>query len=169
MSDGCGGTLDCGMGCPAATPVCGGGGPNICGAGSCVPLAKCPAGACGMVSDGCAATLACSCPAGQVCAGDGTANHCCAPLTACPAGATCGRAPDGCGGAIDCRGSCNGNRICGGGGVPNECGPNGAPCTPRSCADQGKSCGTSSDGCGDVLASCGVCPATQSCVNNACR
>jgi hypothetical protein len=169
MSDGCGGMLDCGMSCPAAMPVCGGGGPNLCGAGTCVPVSQCPTGACGALSDGCAATITCNCPNGQTCGGGGTANRCCMPLTACPAGANCGRAPDGCGGAIVCGPTCSGQRFCGGGGVPNQCGPNNGTCTPRSCSAQGKSCGSTSDGCGDVIPSCGVCPAMQACINNVCR
>src|SRR5437867_10728602 len=39
---------------------------------------------------------------------------------------------------------------------------NPAPCTPTTCAGQGKNCGTIPDGCGGTL-TCGVCTAPQTC------
>jgi hypothetical protein len=37
-----------------------------------------------------------------------------------------------------------------------------SPCTPTTCAAQGKNCGSISDGCGETL-QCGTCPASQVC------
>src|SRR5262245_15932103 len=41
------------------------------------------------------------------------------------------------------------------------------PCTPTTCAAQGKNCGTIPDGCGGTL-TCGVCTAPNVCVANVC-
>jgi hypothetical protein len=169
LGDGCGRVLNCGNSCPPSAPICGGGGPNVCGTSACTPKTQClPTQTCGTIPDGCASTLSCgSCGNGQICGGDGTLNRCCTPVAICPSGANCGHAPDGCGGAIDC-GSCIGGRVCGGGGVgANKCGARGTTCTAQSCAQQGKDCGSISDGCASVL-NCGTCPSGKACVNNVC-
>ncbi len=82
----------------------------------------------------------------------------CTPRTCAQMGLTCGRAPDGCNGVIEC-GQCEGGQTCGGAGA-NKCGT--APCQMRTCAQSGASCGFASDGCADVL-DCGGCPAPASC------
>ena len=83
----------------------------------------------------------------------------CAALT-CEKGQTeCGKAPDGCGGVLDC-GSCVAPLQCGGAG-PNRCGSD--PCTPLTCKDKAAECGVLSDGCAGAL-QCGSCPAPQECV-----
>jgi len=46
--------------------------------------------------------------------------------------------------------------------VANAPAPPPAPCTPTTCAAQGKNCGTIPDGCGGTL-TCGVCTAPQTC------
>src|SRR2546428_3848032 len=46
--------------------------------------------------------------------------------------------------------------------VANAPAPPPAPCTPTTCAAQGKNCGTIADGCGGTL-TCGVCTAPQTC------
>lgn len=79
-----------------------------------------------------------------------------APCTArscAQSGAACGKAPDGCGGVLDC-GDCPAGAVCGGGGV-NTCGSSG--CVPKACGQAGALCGVVSDGCGDVV-DCGECP-----------
>jgi len=70
--------------------------------------------------------------------------------------------PDGCGGTVTCRGSCNGNRVCGAAGA-NVCAK--GSCTPTTCAQQGKTCGLISDGCSRVL-DCGTCGNGMTCVAN---
>ncbi len=164
VSDGCGGTYQCGT-CPDG--VCGGGGPNQCGAGSCVALSEdvaCANKNCGLVGDGCGGSYECgTCLPPLSCGGGGQANVCgkpvCAALSkeeAC-AGLDCGWVSDGCGGAIQC-GTCPNGGVCGGAG-PNRCG---SSCTPTTCSAQGAKCGAISDGCGGVL-SCGNCPSGQTC------
>ncbi|MHA7629961.1 hypothetical protein [Corallococcus sp. M7] len=41
------------------------------------------------------------------------------------------------------------------------------PCTPTTCAAQGKNCGTLSNGCGGTL-NCGTCGSGLTCTNNVC-
>lgn len=82
----------------------------------------------------------------------------CVPKTCEQLGASCGSAPDGCGGKVEC-GACQEGASCGGGGV-NVCGTN--TCTPRTCTQLGASCGYVSDTCGVAL-NCGHCPAPQTC------
>lgn len=50
--------------------------------------------------------------------------------------------------------------MCGGGGVPNQCGA--GTCTKTTCVAEGKNCGSIPDKCGGML-SCGSCIAPQSC------
>jgi hypothetical protein len=71
---------------------------------------------------------------------------------------------DGCGNLLDC-GTCPGGPCvtCGGGGVPNQCSV--APCTPKSCAQQGINCGMAADGCCGII-NCGTCPMGQICGAN---
>ena len=70
ISDGCGGTLDCGT-C-TAPQICGGSTPNVCGA--CMPTTCAAQGKnCGSISDGCGGTINCgSCGANQTCTSGGT-------------------------------------------------------------------------------------------------
>jgi hypothetical protein len=123
LSDGCGGTLDCGA-CTAPQTCGGGGTANVCG---CTPTTCAAAGAnCGSISNGCGGTIDCgSCTAPQTCGGGGTANVCggatCTPTTCAAAGANCGSIANGCGGMLDC-GSCAAPESCGGSGQANVCG-----------------------------------------------
>ena len=92
VSDGCGGTLNCGPCTPPQT--CGGGGTsNVCG---CTPK-TCAPGQCGVVPNGCGGPLNCgACAAPQTCGGGGALNVCgCKPTTCQLAGYDCGTAPDG--------------------------------------------------------------------------
>ena len=76
MPDGCGQTITCGS-C-TAPQICGGGGANLCGAGTCTP-SGCAAQSknCGLISDNCADAINCgSCSAPQTCGGSGTPNLC---------------------------------------------------------------------------------------------
>jgi hypothetical protein len=189
--DGCGATLDCTaeMGGCQGDQVCGTG----ANTGHCVEKPACKpksraeacAGKCGVVTDGCSATIDCEadastrCPDGKTCGGGGVAGQCgsgqaCQPKSAQEAcTGKCGYQPDGCGQGYTCDASnggqtCNANagESCGGGGVANQCG---APaCTPKSeaeaCADHGgfKSCGKVGDGCGHLI-DCGGCTDDQIC------
>lgn len=82
----------------------------------------------------------------------------CVARTCAQAGADCGTAPDGCGGALSC-GVCTEGFFCGGAG-PNRCGA--ATCEPKTCAELGAACGDLSDQCDKVL-SCGTCNAPAVC------
>src|SRR5882724_4345778 len=90
----------------------------------------------------------------------------CGLVTCASENATCGPIGDGCGGVIDC-GSCTAPATCGGGGTPFTCGGDGTggggTCTPRTCAATSAECGVVADGCGGLTASCGTCPAGQTC------
>ncbi|NOJ95607.1 tryptophan synthase alpha chain [Corallococcus coralloides] len=92
----------------------------------------------------------------------------CMPMTCESQGLDCGYAIDGCGGTLQC-GECAGDQACGGGGVPNVCGPR--PCVPSTCEARGATCGPLPDGCGGVL-DCGTCAPPEVCggagVPNAC-
>jgi len=141
ISDGCGGTLNCGSTCPA-NQTCGGGGTaNVCG---CTPTTCAAQGKnCGMISDGCGKTLDCGdCQGQQSCGGGGKANVCGSP-TCTPESnsAFCARVGKNCGsvtGTDNCGatrtvsscGSCTSPDTCGGGGKTNVCGsPTGNPLT----------------------------------------
>lgn len=82
----------------------------------------------------------------------------CVPKTCAQLGATCGTAPDGCGGKVTC-GTCATGQKCGGGGT-NKCGT--SECSPKSCSQVGASCGYASDGCSQAL-DCGGCVAPATC------
>lgn len=66
----------------------------------------------------------------------------CVATTCTARGATCGTAPDGCGGIISC-GACAAGEVCGGAGA-NRCGA--SPCAAQTCASQGADCALVSDG-----------------------
>ncbi len=165
LADGCGNLLECGT-CDAGS--CGlGGKPNVCGEsgvgdggsvigpdGGCQPLTCLALGFdCGPAGNGCGGSLDCGeCDAGT-CGGGGHPGVCgapptCVPLTCAQALNTCGILPDGCGNVIGpCGPACTGTDVCGGGGVPNQCGDanavDGGSCTNLcpfqqvSCADGG--------------------------------
>jgi hypothetical protein len=175
IADGCGGVLDCGTGNCINGNICGGAGvANQCGAPKCTPLTKCPVNLdCGTIADGCGGSVTCGtglgCAAPAICGGGGVANKCgggvvtadggpnggaCTPNTTCPAN-SCGPIADGCGGSHDC-GTCLSPTLCGGGGVPSQCG-GGNQCTPvtQAVACAGLTCGFMPDGCGGLL-TCGV-------------
>ncbi|HEX8794683.1 MAG TPA: hypothetical protein VF765_27240, partial [Polyangiaceae bacterium] len=123
ISNGCGGTINCGS-CTGSNTCGGGGTPNVCG---CTPITTCPApDNCGTISNGCGGTINCgTCTGTNTCGGGGTPNVCgCTPITTCPAPDNCGTISNGCGGTVNC-GTCTGTNTCGGGGTPNVCG-----CTP---------------------------------------
>jgi hypothetical protein len=179
----CGALVDCG-GC-AVGMACGGGGvPNVCGLGTCVP--SCVGIACG-ASDGCGSVCTeGACGDGQrcvsnVCVCDTTScTGCCSAETCepgtdnaacghgggacqtCAAAAICGTGDCGtCGGngQMCCAGSsCASPLTCGGGGQAAVCG-----CTP-SCV--GKGCGAD-DGCGGTCMQ-GSCLAGQTCAGGVC-
>lgn len=92
-------------------------------------------------------------------AGTAAFSDACVPETCASVGATCGEAPDGCGGSLMC-GTCESGTTCGGGGTPNLCGS--SSCQPRTCSDLVLNCGTTNDGCGGAL-ECGTCAAGMVC------
>lgn len=179
VSDGCGGTLDCGYSC-ASDEVCGLSAPGVCGKPTCQTqtcedaLAGKPANFCGFVPDGCGGELlGCvdPCPMGESCGAGGpdlcgASSVACVPKTIADCGSSCGPIGDGCGGSVDC-GGCQGAESCGGGGEAGVCG---APaCQPLSCDDWGATCGTLADGCGGITADCGACGADEVCNANKCE
>lgn len=145
VANGCGGLHQC-NGCTGGA-VCGFSVPNECGAPACQPIAAATAcaGKCGKIGDGCGGIIDCALPGnggttcgnGEWCGGGGTANVCgkpaCTPTDCATLGFTCGSAPNGCGGVLDCGGTsvcgqyatCLGNpATCvsgGGGGGSNSC------------------------------------------------
>jgi hypothetical protein len=166
--DGCGNVIQCGT-C-TAPQTCGGAGvsgqcgaPSSGGGGQCTPE-TCAAQniSCGSASDGCGNLLDCgTCVPPLSCGGGGVPGQCgasdagarCAPTTCAAQSIACGFAGDGCGNLIDC-GSCPPSSVCGGGGVPGQCGPE--TCVPETCAEQHLQCGPAGDGCGNVI-QCGAC------------
>lgn len=153
ITDGCGGTIECGMCRPDL--VCGAMGmPNRCGVGPCTPR-TCMAGDCGEIPDGCAGVITCPmCMDPDTCGGGGTANRCgCTPTSCAALGATCGGPADGCGGTLDC-GGCTSPATCS---ATFTC-----ECVPTTCGTLGATCGAPDDGCGTPL-SCGTCESTTEC------
>jgi hypothetical protein len=78
VSNGCGGSLNCGT-CTSPQTCGGGGTANVCGAtSSCTPTTCAAQGKnCGSISDGCGGALTCgSCTSPQTCGGGGAANVC---------------------------------------------------------------------------------------------
>ena len=68
----------------------------------------------------CTAGLSFTCPSGESCV---FTPQPCVPTTCAALGLNCGPVGDGCGGQLDCGGSCPVNQVCGGGGTPGVCGP----------------------------------------------
>lgn len=127
ISDGCGGTVECG---DCESPEwCGGGGvDNQCG---CTPATCEILGFnCGIVDDGCGGALDCgTCSGDQTCGGDPgrSPNVCgCTPQNRCPPGG-CGYAPDGCGSVMFC-GTCGSGDTCD---ANNQC-----VCTSLGCLEE---------------------------------
>jgi hypothetical protein len=183
VSDGCGGTLECGFEC-ASDEICGAASPGECGKATCTPescesaLARLGDGFCGFVPDGCGGEIEdCSevCTGGDTCGGGGTPDVCgqgsteeCVPRTLADCGTTCGPISDGCGDVVEC-GGCTDPDTCGGGGVPGECGS--PACEPWTCADFSANCGSISDGCGGTV-DCDVgggCDSDEACNANQCQ
>lgn len=152
--DGCGGILDCGT-C-AGSDICGGDGPNRCGAAPCSPTtcAELPFIECGTISDGCEGTLDCgSCAAPETCGGLGVAGVCgCSPLSCTEMGLKCGNVTDSCGKPLDC-GGCP---------EPFECNAGQCECPAQSCEELEAECGTIQDRCGNEL-DCGTCDDGEVC------
>jgi hypothetical protein len=161
-SDGCGGTLACGM-CPAYDDDGDATGLQCYQNACCVPRA-CPDDACGAIADGCGGTLECgACPDAdsgnpQVC-GLVSANVCseCTPTTCEELAFSCGKADDGCGRELDC-GGCPDGEYCS---VPGQAAHVCSPCTPKTECEDGE-CGEISDGCGGAI-TCGGCGSGEVC------
>jgi hypothetical protein len=181
VSDGCGGTLDCGLDC-ATGEFCGVKEPGKCGVAVCEPqtceavLKGKPAGYCGFVADGCGGEIkncAVPCTGADTCGGGGTADVCghgstvCVPnKTAADCGNSCDPISDGCGNVIQCK-ACTGTDTCGGGGVAGVCGS--PACVPRTCSQLNAECGSIPNGCGGTLANCGTCASDEICNANVCQ
>ena len=167
--DGCGNIIDCG-GCPEGESCGGDNVPGQCGTPPCAALTCADQGIeCGLAGDGCGGTIDCGdCVVdGETCGGGGVPSQCgaqaassCIPLSCQDQGIECGMAGDGCGGTISC-GDCPAGELCGGGGVPSQCGT--PTCTPLTCADVGANCGRVGDGCGGLTDDCGSCTPPEFC------
>ena len=123
ISDGCGGTLNCGS-CTA---------PDTCSSGVCVctPTTCSAQGvSCGTLPNGCGGNLNCgSCTAPSTCVGGSCS---CVPNPdPCPANKCAGTASDGCGGTVTCSANCGlaGECPCAGG----SCSGNYCNCNPGPC------------------------------------
>jgi hypothetical protein len=76
VSNGCGGTYNCGT-CAAPQSCAGGGTPNVCGCTNTPVATACSGKNCGVVPNGCGGTYNCgTCSSPQSCAGGGTPNVC---------------------------------------------------------------------------------------------
>jgi peptidoglycan/xylan/chitin deacetylase (PgdA/CDA1 family) len=187
VSDGCGGTLNCGT-C-ASGQVCTSA--NVCQA--CTKTTCAAAGAtCGSIADGCGGTLGCgTCAAGQTCS---SANTCQTASTCSPSvsGYTLGKCnatavyngalykclsqaagvngePAGCGTAGVYCSSIAPDNAAWGSTAWQRVGSCDTSCTPTTCAARGKNCGALADGCGGTLA-CGTCASGQTCSSaNTCQ
>ena len=119
VSDGCGGTADCG-GCANGLECGGGGFPNTCPA--CTPVTCAQVNAtyeCGFVPDGCGNVVACGSQIGGCPNNGACTNHvcgACVPTSCAALGKSCGTAADGCGGTLNCGAPC-----------PTESEPNDTP------------------------------------------
>lgn len=154
LSNGIGGTINCGCGtgrvCSTSTP----GQVGTCecanGLGAPYTCANVPNGPntggdqCGSFNNGCGGTLSCSCPGGQTCNTAANPNVCCTPAT-CPApgiGSTCGNLSNNCGGTISC-------------GCPSGAGKENFTCTGGTCQCVKDTCrgrtGPQPDRCGGTL------------------
>jgi len=171
LSDGCGGTLDCG-GCDST---------ELCDSGLCVEeLVTTPAPpacvpdtckslhiGCGIKSDGCGGYVSCGgCEAGDRCYNDwcvpdpnaarSPSAPACVPDTCQSLGRECGGVSNGCGGSLSC-GSCQSGYSCTAGDCIKD--PVSKPpssCVPDTCQSLDRQCGTVSNGCGGTL-NCGGC------------
>ncbi len=161
VSDGCGGVIDCGLGCGAG---------KVCNSTTNLCVEQCnlqdcaDVGAnCGYISDGCGDVVDCGkCIGNQVC-GLNQPNLCGTPSCTLQTDASlcnnkCGPVSDGCGGIVDC-GGCATGQVCGGGG-PSQCGTK--VCTPLDCATLKVGCGMSGDGCEGII-DCGPCALPDTC------
>jgi hypothetical protein len=152
VSDGCGGTVSCGACDSGAGEICGyGGAYNVCGTPSCQPIAveTACAGKCGQVSNGCTGYYECgagnggiTCTGGDWCGAEAP-NTCggaptCEATTCAALGYTCGYAPDGCSGILNCwpegQSACpNANEACIGNPATCVAGSGGGGCTGPLC------------------------------------
>jgi hypothetical protein len=144
ISNGCGGTLNCGT-CTSPDTCGGGGTANVCGHPACVPTTCAAQGKnCDTISDGCGGTLKCA--SWSAAPGSG----CVDGWTTCAAqGKNCGTIADGCGGTLDCGSTCPAGQTCGGANTPNVCGTP-PVCVPSTCA-QTPYCGILPNGCGGYM------------------
>jgi hypothetical protein len=158
VSDGCGGTVQCGNAgaCVSGGDVCQG---NTC----CTPMSPCTGNNCGSVNDNCGQAVTCNCAGGSDICQTGT---CCTPdADPCGmAGAECGSVVDNCGQTVNCTDTCVVPDVCQG----TTC------CTPMglaaACAAAGNAeCGDVPDGCGGTVGPCGSCPPGQPmCIGGQC-
>ncbi len=155
--DGCNGQIPGGCGSCTSPDFCGGGGPGKCGrngvgadggTATCVPKTCKDLGFdCGPAFDGCGGQIpgGCGTCTGNAFCGGGGPSKCgttvspdagavCPVKTCLDQGITCGPASNGCGALIaSCGPACTAPDICGGGGVPGQCGG-------TTAADGGVSC-----------------------------
>ena len=164
--DTCGVAVNCG-GCPSGQDCvanrCVTGGPMEAGtadSGQCAPLTCSPNAQtklCGTVTDGCGHTMACSCAAGQSCAG-GVCGAVPPECTPPDGGVSCGSVQNSCGsGSVSCPATCTGAQQC----VKGTC----TACTPPACGQA--TCGQVSNGCGPAV-SCGTCTTSETCYDGGC-
>jgi hypothetical protein len=154
LSNGIGGTINCGCGTDrvCSTNMPGQVGTCECanGLGAPYTCANVPNGPntggdqCGAFPNGCGGTLSCNCPSGQTCNTAANPNVCCTPST-CPAagiGSPCGTISNNCGGTIPC-------------GCPGGAGNENFTCTAGTCQCVKDTCrgrtGPQPDRCGGTL------------------
>lgn len=145
VSDGCGGTLDCGS-CASGACVSG---QCVCDPISCAEQQV----ECGLVADGCGGILDCGSCANGTC----QQGQCVCHAETCESlGRQCGYAVDGCGGMLHC-GNC----------AFGECKSGECVCDALTCDSLDMECGTVPDGCGQELF-CGKCMPGFDCQSGVC-
>jgi hypothetical protein len=141
----------------------------------CVPEA-CPAGACGVLGDGCGGNQECGCDSGEICVANQCEDPDCVPTSCAAEGIICSSISNGCGGVLECAcplceplteeaacalvecgtasDGCSSVYEC-----PEECSEE---CAPITGCPVGLDCGLISDGCDGTL-NCGTCPSGELC------
>lgn len=167
ISDGCGGSIDCGT-CSGNT-VCGNGptrGQCIVPE-ACVPKTTCEGTRfeCGPMPDGCGGFVQCGgCAVGESCNAGMCEAPVCVPKTANDfPHVECGVVADGCGGFVNLNKTCGAGKVCGTGAERGKCVE--PVCVPLTAQDyQGiANCGAVSDGCNGTIELGNPCQAPEIC------
>ena len=156
VTDGCGGTVDCG-GCVTGKECATGGVANRCTAIEPNTVCADQGRVCGSAADACGTKVDCgACPPTATCNGKGTCDPLCQPKKCADLPGVCGwKVPDGCGGSLNCYDCWQTNQVCG----PLTDGV-GECCSPPTALPTGWECGAVTNACGSKTFDC---PQGQGC------